>query len=139
MYRNLNREHGDYFLFSSPMASDGIMEYPIFRQLTDFIFRISWIVLKKPRHAAGCIPLVMLVVAVVVVVLIMLHTVDATGHIFLSLLGCSSHLAGGSLLLDRMESDKKKRSSATLRSAAELYHFFDIQFSICFGSPNFAA
>ena len=135
------------------MASDGIMGYPIFRQLTDFIFRISWIVLKKPRHAAGCIPLVMLVVAaVVVVVLIMLHTVDATGQliddfneipvsqIFSSVLGCSSHLAGGSLLLDRMESDKKKRSSATLRSAAELYHFFDIQFSICFGSiPNFAA
>lgn len=93
------------------MASDGIMgypKYPIFRQLTDFIFRISWIVLKKPRHA-GCIPLVMLVVAVVVVVvLIMLHTVDATGHIFLSVLGCSSHLAGGSLLLDRMESDKKR-------------------------------
>ena len=57
------------------------------------------------------------VVAVVVVVLITLHTVDATGQliddfneipvsqIFLSVLGCSSHLAGGSLLLDRMESD----------------------------------
>ena len=96
------------------------------------------------------------VVAVVVVVLITLHTVDATGQliddfneipvsqIFLSVLGCSSHLAGGSLLLDRMESDiewqKKEVICHWERSAAELYHFFDIQFSICFGSiPNFAA